>query len=53
MNCEVCLSEKEVKTGSYILRTFDISLQEIEVRLRGLEFSHEEILGVVDLFFCL
>ncbi len=51
MNCEVCLSEKEVKTGSYILRTFDISLQEIEVRLRGLEFSHEEILGGVDLFF--
>lgn len=51
MNCEVCLSESRRELKGYVLRTFDISLPEIEVRLRGISFSHEVSLSGIDLFF--
>ncbi len=51
MNCDVCLFEEKRYTEKFVLRTFDISLSEVEVRLRGIDFSHRESLSGVDLFF--
>ncbi len=51
MECQVCLAEEERRPGVYILRTFDISQPEIEVRLRGLSFTHRVSLSGVDLEF--
>jgi len=51
MEWEVCVAERERREGAYILRTFDISLAEIEERLRGLEFTPEVSLSGVDLEF--
>ncbi|WP_457600363.1 CinA family protein [Hydrogenivirga sp.] len=51
MNCEVCLAEEKVSTEPYVLRTFDLSAEEIEVRLRGLDFRVRITLAGVDLIF--
>ncbi len=51
MNCQVCLAEEERNQRAHILRTFDLSLKEIEERLRGLEFSSEVSPSGVDLEF--
>ncbi len=51
MECQVCLAEEESKRAVYVLRTFDISPAEIEVKLRGLDFTCEVSLSGVDLEF--
>jgi len=51
MNCEVCLWEKKRDFKGSVLRTFDLSPEEIEVRLRGLDFKLEISLSGVDVLF--
>ncbi len=51
MECEVCLSEEKSYTDLYLLRTFDLSPEEVEVRLRGLDFKLEITLAGVDIIF--
>ncbi|RLJ71136.1 nicotinamide-nucleotide amidase [Hydrogenivirga caldilitoris] len=51
MGCEVCLSEEKDFREGFILRTFDLSPEEIEVSLRGLDFKLEVTLSGVDILF--
>jgi nicotinamide-nucleotide amidase len=51
MNCEVCLSEEKGFNSPYVLRTFDISPKELELRLRGVKVSMEVSLAGVDVTF--
>ncbi len=51
MDCEVCLYEAKRRQTPYILRTAELSLEEVEVRLRGLDFRVERTLAGVDILF--
>lgn len=51
MKCEVCLWERKRDFEGFVLRTFDLSPEEIEVRLRGLNFKLEVSLWGVDILF--
>jgi len=51
MRCEVCLSERREQHGAYILRTFGLTPQEVEIRLRGLSFKLSVSLSGVDVTF--
>ncbi len=50
MSCEVCLEQRPPE-GRYLLRTFNISEEEIKNKLRGLSFSYCVSLAGVDLLF--
>ncbi len=50
MSCEVCLYQRPPE-GRYLLRTFNISEEEIKSRLGGVPFSYCVSLAGIDLFF--
>lgn len=50
MSCEVCLYQRPPK-GRYLLRTFNISEEEIKSRLSGFSFSYSVSLAGFDLIF--
>ncbi len=51
MNCRVCLTEEWRYGDIHVLRTFGLSPEEVEVRLRGLDFKLEVTLAGVDILF--
>ncbi len=50
MSCEVCLYQRP-PSGRYLLRTFNVSEEEIKSRLEGVSFSYQVSLAGIDLFF--
>ena len=50
MICEVCL-EQRLPEGRFLLRTFELSEEEVKSRLKGLSFSYSNSLAGIDLFF--
>ena len=50
MSCEVCLYQRPPE-GRYLLRTFNISEEEIKKKLRDIPFSYRVSLAGIDLLF--
>lgn len=50
MICGVCLEQRPPE-GRFLLRTFNLSEEEVKSRLKGLSFSYSTSLAGIDLFF--